>query len=137
MFPEIGRAFLAILLGLLGVGCNSSTAEEPPTVAPTRALARFETPPAPVGPRMMQSMDKKASADMPATVELILDESTQSRVMAALDQTPVQTVRLAVRGVTPPADESVTGFRIFLNKPKASATTHDDDPHFVAAVVFQ
>jgi hypothetical protein len=72
------------------------------------------------------------------TVSLPLTEGLRLRVLQAIDRYPDATVRLSLRGVEPPLDRrAINGFNIFLNKPDATASTSETDPHFVRASEFQ
>jgi len=73
-----------------------------------------------------------------ATVELKLDKELQAKVLAAIDKDSKQSIRLAVRGIAPPAEsDSVIGISLFLDKADATAATAADDPHFVGSAIFQ
>lgn len=67
-----------------------------------------------------------------------LTKKLRSQIAEAIKRYPDATVRLTLRGVTPPAERKlIHGFNVFLNKPDATASTPEDDPHFVRAVEFQ
>ena len=67
-----------------------------------------------------------------------LTKKLRSQIAEAIERYPDATVRLTLRGVTPPAERKlIHGFNVFLNKPDATAATPEDDPHFVRAVEFE
>ena len=67
-----------------------------------------------------------------------LTKKLRSQIAEAIERYPDATVRLTLRGVSPPAERKlIHGFNVFLNKPDATAATPEDDPHFVRAVEFE
>jgi uncharacterized protein YjeT (DUF2065 family) len=66
-----------------------------------------------------------------------LTPELRRQIAQAMSNYPDATVRLTLGGVIPPAErKSIQGFRVFLNKPDATAATDLDDPHFVKSVAF-
>jgi hypothetical protein len=79
-------------------------------------------------------------SDKPLTVSLRKDLTPhlRSQIAEAIKRYPDATVRLTLGGVIPPAQrKSIHGFRVFLNKPDATAATPDDDPHYVRSIEFE
>jgi hypothetical protein len=69
----------------------------------------------------------------------VLDEKLRTEITNAVtNRDQPETVRLTIKGVRPTAEAKNTGgIKLFLNKPDATGSTPERDPHFVAAVDFQ
>jgi hypothetical protein len=71
----------------------------------------------------------------PATVRIDTDQ-LREQIKQAVQSAKPQTVRLSVDGVVPPANEALVGFRVFVNKPDATAQTKASDPHYAGGLAF-
>jgi hypothetical protein len=77
-------------------------------------------------------------SEKPTTVEVRIDPALAGEIFAALSRSQRPTIRLAIKGVTPPENRKVvTGFRVFVDKPDAKDDTPETDPHYIGAVTFQ
>jgi len=77
--------------------------------------------------------------EKPATVQVPLTAEKTAEIEQALAEgDSPKTVKLSVSGVVPPdAGSKVSGFKVYIDKPNATAESSENDPHFVGAVSFQ
>jgi hypothetical protein len=83
--------------------------------------------------------DKGMISDRPITISVqeALTPQLRSQIAQAIKHYPEATVRLTLGGVTPPSErKSIQGFKVFLNKPDATAATPVDDPHYARSIEF-
>jgi hypothetical protein len=82
--------------------------------------------------------DESMVTNKPLTVSMReeLTPKLRSKIARAMELYPEATVRLKLEVSPPESRESILGFKVFLNKPDATAATPVDDPHYVTTKVF-
>jgi hypothetical protein len=88
------------------------------------------------------NMDKQKGAvitEKPTTLNVEVSGEELAEVNRAVSGEGASLpLRLKINGLIPPRSTSkVYGFKMFFNKPNATAETSEKDPHFVGAVAFQ
>src|SRR5688500_10880170 len=101
----VGAVAWALALGVLGAGDRCDAGE-----SDTGDEAKAQAP-----------ESEMVITTKPMVVDIALGERLRSQVAAALDSESPRTVRLVIRGVTPPErPELAEGIKVFVNKPDAT-----------------
>jgi hypothetical protein len=133
MFRRAFRGAVFLALGLVGVEFLDAAGASGLFLSPVAAQKKKNDE------VIIALGEESMISNKPLTVSMREDLTPQvrSQIAEAIKLYPKATVRLTLGGVTPPAErKSIHGFKVFLNKPDATAVTPLDDPHYVTSKEF-